>query len=355
MRAAVVFSTLLFACTACSHRHVVVYVATDREIAEPVLQAFERSSGIRVDAVYDTEANKTSGLVNRLIAEAQRPRADVFWDNETAQLTRLSDAGVVGTRPLPQGSAAREPSRNARAAQESAVPPVESGGPTAPGVNGRSWAGFAARARVLVVYTGAGSKGATPDSIEALTEPAWKGRAALANPHFGTTGTHFAALLLLWGEPQFRHWLRQLRENEVAILPGNAQVKDAVSAGRYDFGFSDTDDVNEALRDGKPVRLVVPDQGVTEMGVLIIPNAVALIRGAPHPESGSKLMSYLLSPEVEAALGKGAGAQIPIRNAVPGPALLPPLSSLKAMKVDYEQVGHGYVAMLRIVDEEWPR
>jgi iron(III) transport system substrate-binding protein len=344
MRAAAL-ATLLLACTACGDRHVVIYVATDREIAEPVLQAFERSSGIRVDPVYDTEANKTSGLVNRLIAEAKRPRADVFWDNETAQLTRLSDAGVVDTRPPPQSSEARLPESGGTA----------SGWAAASGVNGRSWSGFAARARVLVVYTGAGSGAAMPDSIQALTEPAWKGRAALANPHFGTTGTHFAALLLLWGEPRFRHWLRQVRENEVAILPGNAQVKDAVAAGRYDFGFSDTDDVNEALRDGKPVRLVVPDQGATQMGMFVIPNAVALIRGAPHAESASKLMTYLLSPEVEAALGRGASAQIPIRNTVPGPALLPPLSSLKVLKVDYEQVGRGYAAMLRMVDEEWPR
>src|SRR3569833_2501778 len=102
MRDAVAFATLLLACTACGDRHVVVYVATDRGIAEPVLQSFERSSGIRVDAVYDTEANKTSGLVNRLIAEAKRPRADVFWDNETAQLTRLSDEGVVDTRSSPE-------------------------------------------------------------------------------------------------------------------------------------------------------------------------------------------------------------------------------------------------------------
>ena len=328
MRAAVVFSTILFACGACSDRRVVVYVATDRGIAEPVLQAFERSSGVRVDAVYDTEANKTSGLVNRLIAEAQRPRADVFWDNETAQLTRLSDAGVVGTRPSPEG---------------------------APGVNGRSWAGFAARARVLVVYTGPRSAGETPDSIQALTESTWKGRAALANPHFGTTGTHFAALLVLWGEPQFRHWLRQLRENEVAILPGNAQVKDAVAAGRYDFGFSDTDDVNEALRDSKPVRLVVPDQGTAQMGVFVIPNAVALIRGAPHAQNASKLIDYLLSPEVEAALVSSGGAKIPIRNPLPGPTLLPPLASLKRLNVDYEKVGRAYAAMLRMVDEEWPR
>jgi len=322
-RTVVVLGFLLLACiacTACSDRRVVVYVATDRGIAEPVLQAFERSSGVHVAAVYDTEANKTSGLVNRLIAEAQRPRADVFWDNETAQLTRLSDAGVI-----------------------------------APGVNGPSWAGFAARARVLVVYTGARSPGATPDSIQALTEPAWKGRAALANPHFGTTGTHFAALLVLWGEPQFRHWLRQLRENEVAILPGNAQVKDAVAAGRYDFGFSDTDDVNEALRDSKPVRLVVPDQGTAQMGVFVIPNAVALIRGAPHAQNASKLIDYLLSPEVEAALVSSGGAQIPIRNPLPGPTLLPPLASLKRLNVDYEKVGRAYAAMLRMVDEEWPR
>ena len=340
MRAAVVFSTILFACGACSDRRVVVYVATDRGIAEPVLQAFERSSGVHVAAVYDTEANKTSGLVNRLIAEVRRPRADVFWDNETAQLTRLTDAGVIAP-------GVNAPDSNRRVGN--------TGAGIASGVNGPSWAGFAARARVLVVYTGAGSKGATPDSIQALTEPAWKGRAALANPHFGTTGTHFAALLLLWGEPQFRHWLRQLRENEVAILPGNAQVKDAVAAGRYDFGLSDTDDVNEALRDSKPVRLVVPDQGTAQMGVFVIPNAVALIRGAPHAQSATKLIDYLLSPEVEAALASSGGAQIPIRNPLPGPTLLPPLASLKRLNVDYEKVGRAYAAMLRIVDEEWPR
>jgi iron(III) transport system substrate-binding protein len=191
--------------------------------------------------------------------------------------------------------------------------------------------------------------------MASLTDPTWKGRAAIADPHFGTTGTHFAALLVAWGEQRFREWLRALRTNEVAILPGNAQVKDAVASGRCEFGFTDTDDVNEALREGKPVSLVIPDQGGSELGVFIVPNAVALVRDGPHPANARKLVSYLLSASVEAALARGDGAQIPIRNPVPGPALLPPLASLKVMRVDYGDVGMAYRRMLRIVDEEWPR
>ena len=35
-----------------------------------------------VRAVYDSEAVKTVGLVNRLIAEKANPQCDLFWNNE---------------------------------------------------------------------------------------------------------------------------------------------------------------------------------------------------------------------------------------------------------------------------------
>jgi len=309
---------IISACGGRTDDRVTVYVAADREIAEPVLREFEKSTGITVSAVYDAEANKTSGLVNRLIAEAPRARADLFWDNETAQLTRLNDVGVIAHTSVD-----------------------------------RNWEEFAARARVLIVHHMEGARQEEPTSIGAFTDPQWKGRAAIANPHFGSTGMHFAALLSVWGEPRFRAWVRELRRNDVAVLPGNAQVKDAVAAGKYDFGLTDTDDVNEALRDGKAVHLVVPDQGATEIGVLVIPNAIALVRGGPHAENARKLMRYLLSPEVEAGLAKGDSVQIPIRNSVPGPSILPPLATLRLMRVDYEQVGKAYRRMLELVDAEW--
>ncbi|MFM9169752.1 MAG: ABC transporter substrate-binding protein, partial [Phycisphaerales bacterium] len=62
---------------------VTVYTSADQdEVARPVFERFERETGIRVDAKFDTEATKTTALANALRAERSRPRADVFWSNE---------------------------------------------------------------------------------------------------------------------------------------------------------------------------------------------------------------------------------------------------------------------------------
>ncbi|MGH9427544.1 MAG: extracellular solute-binding protein, partial [Terriglobia bacterium] len=58
---------------------VVIYVSADRPFSEPVLQAFEKKTGVVVKAVYDTEETKSTGLANRLLAEKNNPQADVFW------------------------------------------------------------------------------------------------------------------------------------------------------------------------------------------------------------------------------------------------------------------------------------
>jgi iron(III) transport system substrate-binding protein len=55
---------------------VVVYVSHDEVFSEPILKDFERETGIRVRAVYDTEETKSTGAMNRLIAEKNNPQAD---------------------------------------------------------------------------------------------------------------------------------------------------------------------------------------------------------------------------------------------------------------------------------------
>ena len=46
--------------------------------------------------------------------------------------------------------------------------------------------------------------------------------------------------------------------------------------------------------------MIYPD--VNGIGTLLIPNTVALIKKAPHPGEGQKLIDYLLSKEVESKL-----------------------------------------------------
>ena len=53
---------------------VIAYCAQDQVYAEPIFRAFEKETGIKVRAVYDSEAVKTVGLANRLLAERPHPQ-----------------------------------------------------------------------------------------------------------------------------------------------------------------------------------------------------------------------------------------------------------------------------------------
>src|SRR5215211_5397615 len=78
-----------------STHEVTIYVSTDRVFSEPILKAYEQKSGVRVNAIYDTEETKSTGLANRLLAEKNNPQADVFWSNEPVRTLVLKKRGVL--------------------------------------------------------------------------------------------------------------------------------------------------------------------------------------------------------------------------------------------------------------------
>src|SRR5437016_1382635 len=69
---------------------VIVYASQDEVYAEPILEEFTKETGIKVRAVYDSEAVKTVGLANRLLAERAHPQCDVFWNNEELRTRQLA-------------------------------------------------------------------------------------------------------------------------------------------------------------------------------------------------------------------------------------------------------------------------
>src|SRR5688572_32484743 len=86
---------LVAGCRPGSEREVIVYASQDHVYAEPILAEFSRTTGIKVRAVYDSEAVKTVGLVNRLLAEKSNPQCDVFWNNEELRTRQLGARGVL--------------------------------------------------------------------------------------------------------------------------------------------------------------------------------------------------------------------------------------------------------------------
>jgi iron(III) transport system substrate-binding protein len=169
----------------------------------------------------------------------------------------------------------------------------------------------------------------------------------MANPLFGTTATHVAALFAYLGKTRAEAYFRDLKENQIRVVDGNSVVKDQVGAGELAFGMTDTDDVNTGILAGMPIEAVYPDQ--TGMGTLLIPNTVALISGAPHPEAAKRLIDYLLSREVEEKLAFSPSVQMPLKKRVSTPPHVKRVEDIVAMPVDYEKVADGLSPSVRFV------
>jgi iron(III) transport system substrate-binding protein len=296
-----------------SVREVTVYVSTDRVFSEPILRAYEQQSGVRVNAVYDTEETKSTGLANKLLAEKNRPQADVFWSNEPVRTLVLKRNGVLASYKSPNAEGIPATFKDAEG----------------------YWTGFSARSRVIVYNTKLVKPDEAPKSIFDLVDAKWKDQVAIADPRFGSTSFHVAALYAEVGDERAEEFFRKLKANGVKIVPGNSVVRDMVARGEAKVGLTDTDDVNVALEDKQPVAMVFPDRD--GMGVPIMPNMVSLVANNPHPEAGKRLIDYLLSPEVERMLAQSEAVQIPLHTGVEGPKNIPPLSSFKPMTLDYSK------------------
>jgi iron(III) transport system substrate-binding protein len=293
---------------------VVVYTAVDREYAEPIFAEFQKNTGITVRPVYDVEASKTTGLVTRLTAEKDRPRADVFWNNEFSQTILLQQDGVL--TPYVSPNAADIPAQF-----------KDPGG---------YWTCFGGRARILIVNTDLVKKEDFPRSIYDFLDPRWPAdRIGMANPLFGTTKTHAAALYALLGPGKAKTFFGDIRKRGVRIIDGNALVRDLVARGELMMGLTDTDDACVAADRGDPVAVVFPDQET--FGTLIVPNSVALIRGGPNPDEGKLLIDYLTRSEVEDALVKAGFFQTTVRESGTRPTCLP-VTSIKGMDVSYPEI-----------------
>jgi len=281
---------------------IVVYCAHDSVFADAILKEFERQTGIPVNVVYDSEATKSLGLVNKLKSEKADPHCDVFWNNELLGTMDLASEGVL------------EPYKGEGYKRIPAQYKDDEG----------RWTGFAARMRVWIWNT----KEVPPSKDFSNPEEVFRqhtSRAAIAKPLYGTTLTHYSLLWQLWGADRLKKWDADVRRRGLRILAGNARVKDAVAEGVCDVGWTDTDDCFEAIDDHKPVTMLplmvaepigpavkTGDKAVPRQFAIVIPNTVSLVRGTKHRTDAERFIDFVLSAETELTLAKSKSRQIPL-------------------------------------------
>ena len=263
---------------------VVVYAAQDQVYAEPILKDFEKQTGIKVRAIYDSEATKTVAIANRLLAERKHPQCDVYWGNEELRTRQLASQNVF-----------RE-------------------------TNG--WAAFGYRSRRLAV-SAADTTFQIPAALVELTNPIYRGKVALAYPLFGSTATHLLALRQHWGNVAWESWCRALSVNQPFLVDGNSVAARMVAKGQVKVALTDSDDIVAENREGTKLR-ALPLSGET----LLLPNTVAVVRNAPHPEAAQRLFEYLQTRAVTERLIQAGALEGALAADVWGSTLKPDWDAL---------------------------
>ena len=309
-----------------SKNELTLYTSVDQDVAEPIVQGFQKANPqLKINAVYDAEVTKTTGLYERIIFEKRNPQADVFWNSEIMRTIQLKQQGLLDAYDSPSAADIPEAYKDPE----------------------HYWTGFSARARVMLINTNLVPENETPATVPALGESRYRGRIGMANPQFGTTAGHMAALFTHLGAAVFNLRFSNYVQNGVKILPGNATVRDQVAQGQLAYGLTDTDDALAALAEQKPVRMAYLEQSGD--GTFVIPNTVALIKGSPHSQISKQFVDYLLQPEIEKELAFSRAKQIPLRSTVERPPDVPDLAGVKVLDVNYEETARNLEPCLDLI------
>ncbi|MBL0921635.1 MAG: substrate-binding domain-containing protein [Phycisphaerales bacterium] len=304
---------------------VVLYHAPDEAIARPLIEAFEKKTGVTVRAVGPGTGASIVDPADRVRAEKDAPACDVVWSGGVAQVAALGRDGLL----------------------EAHVSESLSDWPEALRDENRLWHAFALRPRVMVFNAGdpplvSNQEETRPARhMRDFFHPNFRDVFVMSYPHFGATQDHIGLMNATLGPAGIQLWAFQMRKQDLRLVKGDAEVVRVVAQRGARAGLVSAEFVRLARKRGEPVDMIpirhdrydFSGQNVTDaFGPVLVPHAVARIKGGPNGQNAALLIDFLLSPEAEEMLARGDGALLPARPEVA--AKFPELATEDAAPLD---------------------
>lgn len=287
-------------------RELVVYSGRAESLIGPLVERFEKDTGIRVRVRYGESAE----LALALLEEGRSSPADVFFTVDPAGVGAVAKAGLL--RPLPERVLQRVPARfRAR--------------------DGR-WVGVSGRVRVVAYHTRRLTERDLPASILGYTDARWQGRIGWT-PTYGSFQSFVTALRRLKGDDAARAWVAGIVRNRPRAYASNVPMVEAVAAGEIDVAFTNHYYVYRlrAERPDAPVAAYFFRNG--DPGGLIIPAAAGILATAPHAPEAERFLEFLLSEPAQRYFAEQT-LEYPLVPEVAPAADLPPLDALPQPDLD---------------------
>jgi 2-aminoethylphosphonate transport system substrate-binding protein len=159
--------------------------------------------------------------------------------------------------------------------------------------------------------------GAAPKTWDELLSPALKGKLQYSTP--GEAGDGTAVLLQLqhvYGPQGALDYLRKLQLNNVGPSSSTGRLQPKVSKGELLVANGDVQmNLQSIIADRADFQIFFPADASGVRSTFNLPYAAGLAVGAPHPDNGRKLLSFLLSVPVQQTVSAQAYG-VPVRTDV---------------------------------------
>ena len=285
---------------------LVVYSGRNEDLITPLIERFERETGIDVTVRYGDSGE----LAATIVEEGSNSPADVFLAQDPASLGTVAASGLFATLPADLRSAV--PDRFSDSA-------------------GR-WVGISGRARVVVYDTTALDPTDFPPDEDGFIDPAWSGKLAIA-PTNGSFLAFVAAKILIDGEDATFAWLNAMAANSAPAYSRNSVIVEAVDDGQVAAGL-----VNHYYL----FRLLAEKEGVVAAnhfltgsgaGSLVMPSGAGIVARSDLPDESEDFVRFLLSAESQTFFAEQT-FEYPLVAGVAAHPDLPPLGSLATPEIN---------------------
>ena len=304
---------------------LVVYSGRKDKFIKPVIEQFTAETGIKVVL----HSAKSTALLNKLRIEGDRTVADMFISNDAGNLQTGSKLNLF--QPISDKIAKVIPA-NLRAEDN-------------------SWLGLSARARVLVVNKNAKDIDFVK-SVFDLADPRLKGRLAITHSSNESFIAGVTVYMLSKDKQKTTAWLQGMKANAGnKLFAKHSKIVKAVADGKKDIGLVNHYYIYRHLakHPDAPIRIVMPDQGDTGMGVAWNVAGIAISKHTKNKAAAEKLISFLVSQKGQAEFA-GANREYPTREGIPAAAEVPAAGSYKVANVPMAALGKYRIETLDLLD-----
>ena len=300
-----------------------IYSGRQERLVGPLLERFERESGVAIEVRYGDSAE----LAATLAEEGDGTPADVVLLQDAGALGAVEEEGLLAPLPQPVLDRVDERFRSPE---------------------GR-WVGVTGRARVVAYSTERVREDELPSTIFDFTKPEWKGRIGFPPPN-ASFQAFVSAMRLSVGDARTRAWLEGIKRNEPTLLENNIQTEEAIAAGEIDVGFVNHYYLGElkAERPGFPVANHYLREG--DPGSLVNVSGIGLVAGSDKAAEGGRLAAFLLSDAAQRDF-RDRLFEYPLVEGAGTPEGARPLGELQGPDIDLRALGGKLESTLQLLAE----